>query len=283
VRHRDGGPHSGALAVRDTGRRRLGPDAVSRVTAAPIRSGWLLPHHRRRGASRTVDLVPIGPRSPFRRRRSSASRRHRNRLDGHRDGRRLRVGGCSYTRVRDAIEKLARARSASARFGSKASTCRDSRLAPATSRRAELERAAHAGAGPPRDVRCRLSSSPRSGRTIVFTASGRACSRVGRRHQPPVPAEGGARRRRIHEARRSDAASCSSSRRVSSSSLVNCALFTEGFDVPRVACISMGRPTTSRGLYAQYGWTRHAAVASDGQEGPLGPRPGGQRRQSTAW
>ena len=33
--------------------------------------------------------------------------------------------------------------------------------------------------------------------------------------------------------------------------LVNCALFTEGFDVPRIACVANCRPTKSRALYAQ--------------------------------
>lgn len=33
--------------------------------------------------------------------------------------------------------------------------------------------------------------------------------------------------------------------------LVNCMLFTEGFDVPEVDCIVVARPTTSRGLYQQ--------------------------------
>jgi superfamily II DNA or RNA helicase len=33
--------------------------------------------------------------------------------------------------------------------------------------------------------------------------------------------------------------------------LVNCGVFTEGFDEPRVGLISMGRPTKSRSLYAQ--------------------------------
>jgi len=33
--------------------------------------------------------------------------------------------------------------------------------------------------------------------------------------------------------------------------LVNCALFTEGFDAPRVSCVAVARPTKSRALYAQ--------------------------------
>jgi superfamily II DNA or RNA helicase len=33
--------------------------------------------------------------------------------------------------------------------------------------------------------------------------------------------------------------------------LVNCALFTEGFDAPRTSCIAIARPTQSRSLYAQ--------------------------------
>lgn len=33
--------------------------------------------------------------------------------------------------------------------------------------------------------------------------------------------------------------------------LINCMLFTEGFDAPWVACVSMARPTKSRALYAQ--------------------------------
>lgn len=33
--------------------------------------------------------------------------------------------------------------------------------------------------------------------------------------------------------------------------LVNCALFTEGFDAPPTACVAMARPTSSRALYAQ--------------------------------
>ena len=33
--------------------------------------------------------------------------------------------------------------------------------------------------------------------------------------------------------------------------LVNCALFTEGFDHPPIACVSIARPTLVRGLYAQ--------------------------------
>lgn len=33
--------------------------------------------------------------------------------------------------------------------------------------------------------------------------------------------------------------------------LVNCALFTEGFDAPRTACVAIARPTKSRALYAQ--------------------------------
>lgn len=33
--------------------------------------------------------------------------------------------------------------------------------------------------------------------------------------------------------------------------LVNCALFTEGFDEPTVACVAIARPTKSRALYAQ--------------------------------
>jgi superfamily II DNA or RNA helicase len=33
--------------------------------------------------------------------------------------------------------------------------------------------------------------------------------------------------------------------------LVNCALFTEGFDAPPTACVAMARPTKSRSLYAQ--------------------------------
>lgn len=33
--------------------------------------------------------------------------------------------------------------------------------------------------------------------------------------------------------------------------LVNCALFTEGFDEPRIACVAVARPTRSRALYAQ--------------------------------
>ncbi|MDQ3295090.1 MAG: DEAD/DEAH box helicase [Myxococcota bacterium] len=33
--------------------------------------------------------------------------------------------------------------------------------------------------------------------------------------------------------------------------LVNCALFTEGFDEPSIACVAMARPTQSRALYTQ--------------------------------
>lgn len=33
--------------------------------------------------------------------------------------------------------------------------------------------------------------------------------------------------------------------------LLNCALFTEGFDAPETACVAMARPTTSRALYTQ--------------------------------
>lgn len=33
--------------------------------------------------------------------------------------------------------------------------------------------------------------------------------------------------------------------------LINCALFTEGFDEPSIACVAMARPTKSRGLYTQ--------------------------------
>lgn len=33
--------------------------------------------------------------------------------------------------------------------------------------------------------------------------------------------------------------------------IVNCALFTEGFDAPRTACVAIARPTKSRALYAQ--------------------------------
>lgn len=33
--------------------------------------------------------------------------------------------------------------------------------------------------------------------------------------------------------------------------LVNCALFTEGFDAPHTACVAVARPTQSRALYAQ--------------------------------
>lgn len=33
--------------------------------------------------------------------------------------------------------------------------------------------------------------------------------------------------------------------------LVNCALFTEGFDQPSIACVAVARPTKSRALYAQ--------------------------------
>lgn len=33
--------------------------------------------------------------------------------------------------------------------------------------------------------------------------------------------------------------------------LVNCGVFLEGFDVPRIACVAMARPTTSRAVYAQ--------------------------------
>lgn len=33
--------------------------------------------------------------------------------------------------------------------------------------------------------------------------------------------------------------------------LVNCALFTEGFDAPETACVAIARPTKSRALYAQ--------------------------------
>jgi superfamily II DNA or RNA helicase len=33
--------------------------------------------------------------------------------------------------------------------------------------------------------------------------------------------------------------------------LVNCSLFTEGFDAPRIACVALARPTKSRALYAQ--------------------------------
>lgn len=33
--------------------------------------------------------------------------------------------------------------------------------------------------------------------------------------------------------------------------LVNCALFTEGFDAPPTACVAIARPTSSRALYAQ--------------------------------
>ena len=33
--------------------------------------------------------------------------------------------------------------------------------------------------------------------------------------------------------------------------LVNCLLFTEGFDLPAIACVSVARPTKSRALYAQ--------------------------------
>lgn len=33
--------------------------------------------------------------------------------------------------------------------------------------------------------------------------------------------------------------------------LVNCALFTEGFDAPNTACVAIARPTKSRALYAQ--------------------------------
>lgn len=33
--------------------------------------------------------------------------------------------------------------------------------------------------------------------------------------------------------------------------LINCAIFTEGFDEPSVSCVAMARPTQSRGLYTQ--------------------------------
>lgn len=33
--------------------------------------------------------------------------------------------------------------------------------------------------------------------------------------------------------------------------LVNCLIMTEGVDIPRIACVSMARPTKSRGLYTQ--------------------------------
>lgn len=33
--------------------------------------------------------------------------------------------------------------------------------------------------------------------------------------------------------------------------LVNCSLFTEGFDAPEISCVSIARPTKSRALYAQ--------------------------------
>jgi superfamily II DNA or RNA helicase len=33
--------------------------------------------------------------------------------------------------------------------------------------------------------------------------------------------------------------------------LVNCMLFSEGYDQPRIACVAMARPTSSRALYAQ--------------------------------
>jgi hypothetical protein len=33
--------------------------------------------------------------------------------------------------------------------------------------------------------------------------------------------------------------------------MVNCALFTEGFDLPALSCIALARPTKSRALYAQ--------------------------------
>jgi superfamily II DNA or RNA helicase len=47
--------------------------------------------------------------------------------------------------------------------------------------------------------------------------------------------------------------------------LVNCALFTEGFDEPDVACVVFARPTKSRALYAQMlgrGTRPHSSIAS---------------------
>jgi superfamily II DNA or RNA helicase len=47
--------------------------------------------------------------------------------------------------------------------------------------------------------------------------------------------------------------------------LVNCALFTEGFDEPDVACVVFARPTKSRALYAQMlgrGTRPHSSVAN---------------------
>src|SRR5262249_25782210 len=47
--------------------------------------------------------------------------------------------------------------------------------------------------------------------------------------------------------------------------LVNCMLFTEGFDLPEIECVAMARPTKSRALYAQMigRGTRTAAGKSD--------------------
>lgn len=47
--------------------------------------------------------------------------------------------------------------------------------------------------------------------------------------------------------------------------LVNCALFTEGFDEPDVSCVVFARPTKSRALYAQMlgrGTRPHSSIAS---------------------
>lgn len=53
--------------------------------------------------------------------------------------------------------------------------------------------------------------------------------------------------------------------------LVNCALFTEGFDAPRTSCVAVARPTKSRPLYAQMigRGTRPDESVSNAINGPL--------------
>lgn len=48
--------------------------------------------------------------------------------------------------------------------------------------------------------------------------------------------------------------------------LVNCALFTEGVDLPLVSCVVMGRPTSSRALYTQMAGRGTRCLGADYEE-----------------
>lgn len=57
--------------------------------------------------------------------------------------------------------------------------------------------------------------------------------------------------------------------------LVNCALFTEGVDLPHVAAVVMGRPTSSRALYAQMAGRVTRCLGADIKESIANGKPDG--------